>query len=105
MTAGCPNTQRRHTPSSWTTPNPDTTLLGLRLQQPARPIFASVGGGRPKRELRREPEDRLSATVMAVFYHAHSQASSIVSPRLFHERIALLPRRCVHRARSRQLQH
>src|SRR6516225_578126 len=36
MTAGCPNRQRRHTPSSWTTPNPDTTLLGLYFQQPAR---------------------------------------------------------------------
>src|SRR6516164_6154815 len=36
MTAGCPNRQRRHTPSSWTTPNPDTTLLGLYFQQRAR---------------------------------------------------------------------
>src|SRR5262249_14641352 len=36
MTARCPNRQRRHTPSSWTTPNPDTTLLGLYFQQPAR---------------------------------------------------------------------
>src|SRR5215831_1019838 len=70
-----------------------------------RPNFASVRGGQPKTELRREAEDRLSATVMAVFYHAHSQASSIVSARLVHERIALLPRRCVRRARSRQLQH
>ena len=34
-----------------------------------------------------------------------SQASSIVSARLVHERIALLPLRCVHRARSGQLQH
>src|SRR5262249_28751766 len=37
MTAGCPNRQRRHTPSSWTTPNPDTTQLGLYFQQPAKP--------------------------------------------------------------------
>src|SRR6516164_7609490 len=36
MTAGCPNRQRRHAPSSWTTPNPDTTLLGLYFQQRAR---------------------------------------------------------------------
>src|SRR5262252_6884414 len=42
MTAGCPNRQRRHTPSSWTTPNPDTTLLGLYFQQPARVKRAEV---------------------------------------------------------------
>src|SRR5215813_7649272 len=44
MTAGCPNRQRRHTPSSWTTPNPDTTLLGLYFQQPARLIAAWLSG-------------------------------------------------------------
>src|SRR6516225_306912 len=38
MTAGCPNRQWRHTPSSWTTPNPDTTLLGLYFQQRARRV-------------------------------------------------------------------
>src|SRR5262252_3037513 len=42
MTAGCPNRQRRHTPSSWTTPNPDTTLLGLYFQQPARSTSAEI---------------------------------------------------------------
>src|SRR5262245_20081313 len=42
MTARCPNRQRRHTPSSWTTPNPDTTLLGLYFQQPARPVTGVV---------------------------------------------------------------
>src|SRR5262249_15690756 len=42
MTAGCPNRQRRHTPSSWTTPNPDTTLLGLYFQQPARCLIGHL---------------------------------------------------------------
>src|SRR5262245_7873530 len=42
MTAGCPNRQRRHTPSSWTTPNPDTTLLGLYFQQPAKRLRRRV---------------------------------------------------------------
>src|SRR5262245_16700248 len=44
MTARCPNRQRRHTPSSWTTPNPDTTLLGLYFQQPARGLFPPATG-------------------------------------------------------------
>src|SRR5215831_12201631 len=43
MTARCPNRQRRHTPSSWTTPNPDTTLLGLYFQQPVRVLAVTHG--------------------------------------------------------------
>jgi hypothetical protein len=41
-----------------------------------------------------------------LFYHAYSEASSIVSSRLPDERIALLALCCAHRTRrSRQLQH
>src|SRR6516162_8954916 len=93
-----PNSQRAHN----TVCSLENYLLDV--DRFPRPNFASVRGRQPKTESRREAEDRLLDTVMAVFYHAHSQASSIVSG-LVHERIALLPRRCVHRARSRQLQH